>query len=336
MNSEEVQLLRGGSVVSSFSGAFGASLRETRLTAILGYLIALKPEVICEKFGITGKIISVALETQHDQGRSDILIKSTDGLAVVEAKIDGANPSEQANKYGVVKWQVLLTEFMPTTRQKKNPQVIYCRWRDIANIIRENTSEFSTSKARFVSQDFIMYLKEHHMIPDDDADEIYARDITEDYSVNMFLKGHVYGCSYEEGSRLFKTHYFAPYFGKRISASTTVQNLHPGLQAGISYIAKIITFETCETPSNFEEIAKQWRIKTGYKKAWKCPKEIKFFFGGKQYTYCFILLDKPRLAFNPPIQKKYLQKFPRYNLNKQFWAFDELYKHWERQKQTMR
>jgi len=234
MEKNEVQLLRGGSVVSSFSGAFGASLKETRLTAILGYLIALKPEVFCEEFGITGKIISVALETQHDHGRSDILIKSTDGLAVVEAKIDATNPSEQVKKYGNANWQVLITEFLPTPTQKKYKQIRYCRWRDIANLIREKTSEFSTSKARFVSQDLIMYLKEHHMIPDDDADEIYARDITEDYTANMFLKGHIYGCDYEQGSRLFKTHYFAPYFGKTISASKKVQNLHPGLQAGIT------------------------------------------------------------------------------------------------------
>ena len=34
---EQIDLLRCGSVVSSFAGAFGSSLRETRLTAMLGY-----------------------------------------------------------------------------------------------------------------------------------------------------------------------------------------------------------------------------------------------------------------------------------------------------------
>ena len=107
--SEEVQLLRGGSVVSSFAGAFGASLRETRLTAILGYLIALKPNVFREKFGITGTIKSIRLEAQHNQDRSDILIESTDGLAVVEAKINATDPFKQAKKYHQAKWLVLLT-----------------------------------------------------------------------------------------------------------------------------------------------------------------------------------------------------------------------------------
>jgi hypothetical protein len=38
---ERIDLLRAGSVVSSLAGAFGNELRETRLTAMLGYLIAL-------------------------------------------------------------------------------------------------------------------------------------------------------------------------------------------------------------------------------------------------------------------------------------------------------
>ena len=69
--------------------------------------------------------------------------------------------------------------------------------------------------------------------------EIYTRDINDDYSVNMFLTGQLYGCVYKEGSRLFKARYFAPYFGKKISGSRTTQDLHPGLKAGISYVAKI-------------------------------------------------------------------------------------------------
>jgi len=36
--------MRGGNVVSTITGAFGESLRETRLTALLRYLAALAPE----------------------------------------------------------------------------------------------------------------------------------------------------------------------------------------------------------------------------------------------------------------------------------------------------
>jgi hypothetical protein len=336
MTGEEILLLRPGAVVSSFAGAFGSKVKETRLTAILGYLIALEPKLFCDEFKIHGEIESVVLEAPDDRGRSDILIKSSDGLGVVEAKIDATNPSKQAQQYAKqhhAKWQVLLTEFLPTPEQKKNPGITYCCWRDIAKLIQEN-SKFLSPKARFIGQDLIMYLKEHHMIPDDDLDEIYTRDINDDYSANMFLKGHVYGCQYNEGSRLFKTHYFAPYFGKNISASKTVQALHPDMKAGVSYIAKIIDIQTSETPTDFEAIAKELRKKHNRKKEWSCSKAIKEFFGGQRCAYCFIFLDEPRLAFDEPIQKRYLQKSPKYTLAQKLWSFDAFYRAWERQKKT--
>jgi len=44
----EIPLMRGGEIVSTLTGAFGQSLRETRLTALLGYLIALVSLAISE------------------------------------------------------------------------------------------------------------------------------------------------------------------------------------------------------------------------------------------------------------------------------------------------
>ena len=70
-NNEQIDLLRGGSVVSSLTGAFGSSLRESRLTALLGYLIARNPKPYLELFNFTGVSRSVTLENQHDSGRSD-------------------------------------------------------------------------------------------------------------------------------------------------------------------------------------------------------------------------------------------------------------------------
>jgi hypothetical protein len=70
---EGIDLLRCGSVVSSLAGAFGTELRETRLTAMLGYIIALEPEQFCDIFGFRGSPLSVSLETRHASDRSDIL-----------------------------------------------------------------------------------------------------------------------------------------------------------------------------------------------------------------------------------------------------------------------
>jgi hypothetical protein len=96
---ERIDLLPGGSVVSSFAGAFGSALRETRLTAMLGYLIALEPERFSDLFAFRGRPLSVTLEARHASGRSDISIETTTGTGVIEAKVAAADPFRQAVKY---------------------------------------------------------------------------------------------------------------------------------------------------------------------------------------------------------------------------------------------
>jgi hypothetical protein len=80
---ERIELLRGGSVISSFAGSFGGSLRETRLTAMLGYVIALAPQRFCEQFGFRGTPLTVTLEMREELDRSDILIETTLGRGVI-------------------------------------------------------------------------------------------------------------------------------------------------------------------------------------------------------------------------------------------------------------
>ena len=69
---ENIELLRGGAVVSSLASAFGRGQRDTRLTAILGYLVALQPDQFCSAFGFSGKPLSVSLETLHALDRSPL------------------------------------------------------------------------------------------------------------------------------------------------------------------------------------------------------------------------------------------------------------------------
>ena len=69
--SDEIELLRGGSVVSTLVGALGSYVRETRLTALLGYLIALEPLPFFEQFELTGKPRNVSIEHRHGTDRSE-------------------------------------------------------------------------------------------------------------------------------------------------------------------------------------------------------------------------------------------------------------------------
>jgi hypothetical protein len=108
--SERIELLRGGSVVSSFAGSFGSALRETRLTAMLGYLIALEPQKFCDFFAFRGKPLSVSLETRHESDRSDIQVETTAGCGVIEAKVTSTDLFRQAPKYPA-NWRVHLTGF---------------------------------------------------------------------------------------------------------------------------------------------------------------------------------------------------------------------------------
>jgi hypothetical protein len=156
------------------------------------------------------------------------------------------------------------------------------------------------------------------MIPDHEAVEIYARDINNDETADFFLKGHIYGCAYKMRSRLPKAQYFAPYFGRKVSAS------HPGLQEGVSYIAKIISVEVAETPADFMAIAREVRKKADFNGEQDYVKKVKEWFWGRNKKWSFIFLSVPRLAFNPPIQKPFLQK-GRGFLNNHFYSFDEFY-----------
>jgi len=131
---EEIELLRGGSVVSTFADAFGGALRETRLTALLGYLIALEPGPFLDKFGFAGKAGSVRLEHRHGSDRSDILIDTTHGRGVVEAKVGASDPLEQSKKYQS-RWTVLLTQYIPSGRQRRSHRAKYLRWQELTDVL---------------------------------------------------------------------------------------------------------------------------------------------------------------------------------------------------------
>jgi len=315
---ERIDLLRSGSVVSSFAGAFGSALRETRLTAMLGYVIALEPKRFCDAFGFLGTPLSVGLETHHASDRSDILIKTTAGLGVVEAKVSAEDPFRQAMKYPA-KWRVLLTEYTATGKQKRLRGVKYLRWRALVGPLQE-LKKSTNSQARFVSQDLLRYLGEHAVIETNKPVEIYAREINDEKSLKLFLQGQMYGCHYQKSRRMAEAHYFAPHFGQRIARR------HPGVQVGISYIARIERVEVRETWKELLQITQEIKDKHWLNshmdllqplhRDWVWPRKRSFLF-----------LSKPRLVFNPPVLKENLHLGAGF-LGKLFFSFDELFEGW--------
>lgn len=136
------------------------------------------------------------------------------------------------------------------TRSERCRGCLYLHWRDLLPVI-DRLSKSQHAEARFVSRDLRRYLEEHRMIPKSNPVEIYAREINEERTLALFLHGQIYHCYHEPGSRLAEALYFAPHFGNRISSS------HPGIQTGISYIARIERVEVIETFAEFAAAARE-------------------------------------------------------------------------------
>jgi hypothetical protein len=315
---EQIELLRGGSVVSSLASAFGSGLRETRLTAMLGYLVALAPDEFCELFGFSGKARSVALETRHNLDRSDILVTTTDGIGVVEAKVGRHDPFDQSLKYPA-RWRVLLTGHLPTLRERARRGCRYLRWQNLLPLL-DKLAKSTRAEIRFISQDLQRHLKEHHMIPNTESVEIYAREINEEKTLTLFLHGRMYGCDYEASSQLPEALYFAPHFGQAIASE------HPGIHVGISYLARIKNVEVVETFAELCEVTASVRGKVWYKNNANLIKLVKDWRWDK-CRRSFLFLEEPRLVFNPPIQKDKLQKGKGW-LSRRVFSFDNFFEAW--------
>ena len=227
MNSiNDVELMRGGNAVSTLTGAFGQSLRETRLTAVLGYLMAHHPEPFLKLFGFRGIPQRICLEMQHENGRSDILVETTAGIGIIEAKVDATDPLTQSHRYPA-RWRALITHRTPKIT---NNRARYVTWQELSRML-DQLSRSGPLRIRTISKDLFEYLREHRMTRERSSVEIYAREINEPVTLALFLQAQLYGCTYQPSSRLAEALYFAPHFGRHIT------NEQPGIKIGISYIA---------------------------------------------------------------------------------------------------
>ncbi len=149
----EIELMRGGDVVSTLTGAFGQSLQETRLTAMLGYLIALNPRPFLNLFGFRGVPQRVCLEKRHDEGRSDILVETNIGTGIIEAKVDATDPLVQSHRYPA-RWIALLTHRVP--RKATISRASYVTWQQLADVL-ESLGASGSPQLRVLSKDLLGY-----------------------------------------------------------------------------------------------------------------------------------------------------------------------------------
>jgi len=312
-----VPVYRNGKTVSSLCNSLSGSLRETRITAVLGYLISLNSAPFMKLFNIDSRVKEVNIEFSEDKGRSDIQIVTYDGIIIIEAKVEMTDPVQQALKYNG-KWFVLITNYR--TLKPLHVNVRYCSWDDIFSVC-DRVSKSSDYCTKFLATDLMSYLKEHRMVTVNDSIEIYAREINEEKTLALFLHGRIYGCEFEKNNRIAEARYFSPHFGQAIA------NAHPGITSGISYVAKIDKIDIADTKEGVLEIIKINRGKSWLNKNLSIIQPILDNWDWDGTVRNFLFLGEPRLAFNPPVKKILLQKGTGW-LSKRYLTFDELFQAW--------
>ncbi len=242
------------------------------------------------------------------------------GTGIIEAKVDTTDPFKQSMRYKA-NWKVLLTQYLPTEKQRRLKNITYLQWKHIVKILK-NCTKNKDYRVKFVSNDLLHYLKEHRMIKDKESIEIYAREINSKETIDLFLRGRMYGCSYEKSSKLAEALYFAPHFGQHIAS------LLPGIKTGISYIAQIEDIVVVESWKDLEESILAIRKKIWLNSHWKLIKSIQKDWNLSQKNRgSFIFLGEPRLVFNPAVKKDDLQKGKGW-LSKKYLTFESLFKAW--------
>ena len=164
------------------------------------------------------------------------------------------------------------------------------------------------------------------MIKNSESLEIYAREINEPITLELFIKGQIYGCRFEQRNKVAEAQYFAPHFGVWIAKQ------QPGIFAGISYVARIELVFVATTWREFKDGVCESRGRHWWKSHRKLMRDLQNDWNwSKNVQRSFLLLGEPRLVFNPPIRKENLRRdkskvvfIPR------SFSFDELFAAWGR------
>ena len=302
-------------MVGNLLTAFGHGLRETRLTAALGYLIALRPDAFESLLNMAEGITSVELEHQHGvDGRSDVLLHSPHEKVIIEAKVGATNPRRQAARYPGTR-RVLLTAYRPSPKEQKSKTIQYLTWGQLVPTLN-SLSKDPNGEVKTLSIGMIRYMEEHGMIRREEPVEIYAREINEENTLLMFMEAGLYLCDYSRNSRLPEALYFAPHFGARIARD------YPGIHLGISYVARIEKVEVVEQWADIQAALIDHRGKAWFKKHHDIFKRVKWLREHKKRS--LVIMSLPQLVFHPPVRKESLQEGKGW-LSRRFLSFQELF-----------
>lgn len=322
MKTERI-ILRSQNSSNDLLSSFGLNIKETRLTGFLAYLLSLDIHELNHYIGIDSPIVNIYIEKSLDTQRCDIIINTIRKHVIIEAKINNINPEKQLLQQAAEYKKEFSgkLELVSLTRNVKSftgDKIKSKSWKEIYNCLK--VIKYGTSKQKVLCEEFMKHLVNTGLVTSKEKD-VYARDVNKEPYLSLFLKGHVYFCKYNEN--IYKCSYFAPYFGNQISV------ISPGVKEGMSYIAKIYAHLEINNYNELKQAiinhVKEKKLKSSIPNLEEKLKEIK---NDPQYNetepHTLLLLNKPRLLFNPPIEKKSLQKGSGW-LSKNYYEFDELF-----------
>ena len=176
--SETVTLMRGQVPVTSFLGSLGGSLRETRITAMLGYLIAHEPSPWGVMFQFSKPISSVTVEADYDRDRADVVIDTPTERVVVEAKVSWSDPKSQVSRYKAHR-KYLFTNYKPSSIEHSG-RLRYVDWEEVAIFLESLARKTGKLYVRHLTMELIRYMRDHQLTRSRVSVEIYARELNDE------------------------------------------------------------------------------------------------------------------------------------------------------------
>lgn len=323
-----VELFRGQSPAADLFSALGDSLRETRLTAAVGYVMAGNPGGICEVLGIRGRPNRLLVEQADGGERADIILETDKETAVFEAKVDQVDPVEQIRRYALSfkrpGKRLRTFALVPFAKDVwAQNEVTYLPWQTLSAMMSAPGYTKKLSPVhRAILGEVQKYMERHGLVRNKIPKEVYAREINDEGTLDLFLKHHFYQCKFERQTQLMDASYFAPHFGAKI------ESLYGGITHGISHVAKINSVVVAEDEAQYREAVVREKGRA-YLKRHEAALMYPFKEWGPEKRY-LVFTSQPLLVFNPPIEKSYLQKGSGW-LSKRAYSFEDLFKAMHRQ-----
>ena len=334
-----LRLTRANQDVGSFLSVLG-SLRETRLTAVLGYLVSRFPAEFGPLLGfVPAPADEICVEETDAGDRYDVLVRRSGAAHIIEGKIGPTQNVDQLLRYirsrrrnarqkpsltvvddGSEFLQSQQRAFQNVRRQVR--RLNFVTWASVANICRDiarkRRNVTTDPTATVIAEQLTAHLKENNMTTEPQP-EIYLRDVSSSWSVQLYFRHHLYKCQSHFFNSARYNRYFAPYFTHQMADEISEDNLVP-LGEGISFVSRVElvqVIDKCDVLDFLKDL--------GHPSAKEAANLIRKNHPDKQVL--IMTLGEPRLMFISPVTKAKLSKqlpFGRGAMGSRSCTFDDL------------